>query len=197
MADTTASSSTQPFLTDVAELRRRAREHVEKGAVTPDYRGDLDTAVKLLNDALATEIVCNLRYRQHHSMAAGIHSQSVADEFLEHAQEEQEHADWLAERIRQLNGKPNWSPEGLLTRSHAQFTEGDTLVEMIKEDLVAERIAIESYREMITWFGMNDPTSRRLLEKILEKEEEHADDLASLLEELGRQLGDDAGTRLQ
>ena len=173
-----------PFMTDLKEIQRRAREHVMKGAVTPAYRGDVDTAVKLLNEALATEIVCTLRYRRHHYMAAGIHYQAVADEFMEHAVEEQQHADRIAERIRQLGGAPDFNPEGLLTRSHAQYAEGVTLVDMIKEDLIAERIAIESYLEMIRFFGDNDPTSRRLMEEILEQEEEHADDMATLLETL-------------
>jgi bacterioferritin len=179
----------QPFLTDIKEIQRRAREHVEKGAVTPDYQGDLELTVKLLNDALATEIVCNLRYRQHYFMAVGIHYLSVAEEFLEHAAEEQRHADLIAERIRQLNGHPNFNPEGLLTRSHAQFAEGGSLVEMIKEDLIAERIAIESYRELVKYFGDNDSTSRRLMESILEKEEEHADDLSTLLERVSEEHG--------
>ena len=173
-----------PFLTDIKELQRRAREHVEKGAVTPAYRGDVETAVRLLNEALATEIVCTLRYRRHHYMAAGIHYQAVADEFMEHAQQEQEHADRIAERIRQLGGAPDFNPEGLLTRSHAQYAEGNSLIDMIKEDLIAERIAIESYMEMIRYFGDNDPTSRRLMEDVLEQEEEHADDMATLLETL-------------
>jgi bacterioferritin len=173
-----------PFLTDIKEIRRRAREHVERGAVTDAYRGDLDTALQLLNDALATEIVCTLRYRRHHYMASGIHSQAVAAEFLQHAQEEQQHADWIAERIRQLGGAPDFNPDGLLTRSHAQYAEGVTLVDMIKEDLIAERIAIDSYLEVARWFGENDPTSRRLMEKILAQEEEHADDMATLLENL-------------
>ena len=175
---------TTPFLTDIKELQRRAREHVEKGAVTPAYRGDIQTAIKLLNEALATEIVCTLRYRRHYFMASGIHSQSVADEFLEHANEEQEHADKIAERIRQLGGAPDFNPEGLLTRSHAQYAEGSSLIDMIKEDLIAERIAIESYMEMIRFFGDNDPTSRRMLESVLAQEEEHADDMATLLESL-------------
>ena len=173
-----------PFLTDIKELQRRAREHVEKGAVTPAYRGDVETAVRLLNEALATEIVCTLRYRRHHYMAAGIHYQAVADEFMEHARQEQEHADRIAERIRQLGGAPDFNPEGLLTRSHAQYAEGNSLIDMIKEDLIAERIAIESYMEMIRYFGDNDPTSRRLMEDVLEQEEEHADDMATLLETL-------------
>ena len=180
MGDTKAT----PFLTDIKELQRRAREHVEKGAVTPAYRGDVETAVRLLNEALATEIVCTLRYRRHHYMAAGIHYQAVADEFMEHARQEQEHADRIAERIRQLGGAPDFNPEGLLTRSHAQYAEGNSLIDMIKEDLIAERIAIESYTEMIRWFGDKDPTSRRLMEEILAKEEEHADDMATLLETL-------------
>jgi bacterioferritin len=178
-----------PFLSDIQELRRRAREHVEKGAVTQAYKGDVDTATKLLNDALATEIVCVLRYRRHHYMAAGIHSQAVADEFMEHAVEEQQHADWIADRIRQLGGAPDFNPEGLLTRSHAQYAEGNSLIDMIKEDLIAERIAIESYLEMIRYFGDNDPTTRRLLEKVLEQEEEHADDMATLLETLDPRQG--------
>src|SRR3989449_7982125 len=186
-----------PFLTDIKELQRRAREHVEKGAVTPAYRGDVETAVRLLNEALATEIVCTLRYRRHHYMAAGIHYQAVADEFMEHAQQEQEHADRIAERIRQLGGAPDFNPEGLLTRSHAQYAEGNSLIDMIKEDLIAERIAIESYMEMIRYFGDNDPTSRRLMEDVLAKEEEHADDMATLLETLDPREADapaDAGT---
>ncbi len=165
-------------------MLRRAREHVLSGAVTPAYRGDVQTAVRLLNEALATEIVCTLRYRRHHFMAAGIHYQAVADEFMEHAQEEQQHADQIAERIRQLGGAPDFNPQGLLSRSHAQYAEGSSLIDMIKEDLIAERIAIESYMEMIRFFGDNDPTSRRMMEEILAKEEEHADDLATLLETL-------------
>lgn len=177
-------SQSTPFLTDVQTLRRRAREHIEQGAVTPGYKADRDTVVKLLNEALATEIVCTLRYKRHYFMATGINAQSVAAEFLEHANEEQAHADQIAERIVQLGGEPNFSPDGLLTRSHAEYVEGDSLVSMIKEDLVAERIAIESYREMVQYFGHEDPTSRRIMEQILAVEEEHADDLVSLLEEL-------------
>jgi bacterioferritin len=173
-----------PFLSDIQEIRRRAREHVEKGAVTPDYKADLNTALKLLNEALATEIVCNLRYRRHYFMASGIHRQGVAEEFKQHAEEELEHADRIAERIRQLGGAPDFNPQGLMTRSHAQYAEGGSLVDMIKEDLIAERIAIESYTEMVRWFGDRDPTSRRMMESILAKEEEHADDMATLLETL-------------
>src|SRR3954462_4259574 len=178
------ADKTMPFVMDMQEIQRRAREHVMNGAVTPAYRGDVDTAIRLLNEALATEIVCTLRYRRHHYMAAGIHYQAIADEFMEHAREEQEHADRIAERIRQLGGAPDFNPEGLLTRSHAQYAEGNSLLDMIKEDLIAERIAIESYMEMIRYFGDSDPTSRRLMEEILEQEEEHADDMATLLESL-------------
>ena len=176
--------SETPFITDVETLRRRARQHIEQGAITPGYRADRETVVKLLNEALATEIVCTLRYKRHYFMATGINAKSVAAEFLEHANEEQQHADQIAERIVQLGGAPNFSPEGLLTRSHAEYVEGDSLVSMIKEDLIAERIAIDSYRDMINYFGNNDPTSRRLMEEVLAAEEDHADDLVSLLAEL-------------
>ena len=175
----------KPFLTDIKTLRERARRHIEQGAVTEGYSADRETVIKLLNEALATEIVCVLRYRRHHFMASGINAESVAAEFLQHAIEEQGHADLIAARIVQLGGAPNFSPEGLLTRSHAEYVEGETLLDMIKEDLVAERIAIDSYREMITYAGNDDPTTRRMLEGILAMEEEHADDLVSLLEELG------------
>ncbi|MCA9527278.1 MAG: bacterioferritin [Myxococcales bacterium] len=174
----------QPFLTDVQTLRARARAHIENGAVTAGYRAQRETVVKLLNEALATEIVCVLRYRRHHFMAQGINAQSVAAEFLVHANEEQQHADQIAARIVQLGGEPDFSPEGLLTRSHAEYVEGKDLVEMIKEDLVAERIAIDSYREMVAWLGNNDSTTRRMLEGILAMEEEHADDLAGMLAEM-------------
>lgn len=169
------------FLTDIQELRRRAREHIENGPVTQGYGVDLDTAIKLLNEALATEIVCTLRYKHHYYAAMGIHSESVKSEFLQHANEEQQHADLLAERITQLGGNPNYNPDGMLTRSHSEYVEGHSLIEMIKEDLVAERIAIDSYSEMIRFFGEGDPTSRRLMEEILAKEEEHANDLRDLL----------------
>jgi len=172
----------KPFLTDIKTLRERARKHIQDGAVTPGYTGDRETAVKILNEALATEIVCVLRYKRHYFMASGINAESVAAEFLQHANEEQSHADLIAQRIVQLKGEPNLNPEGLLSRSHAEYVEGTDLVDMIKEDLVAERIAIDSYREMITYFGTDDPTSRRMLEGILAMEEEHADDLVSLLE---------------
>jgi bacterioferritin len=175
----------QPFLTDVKTLRKRAREHIEKGAVTEGYRADLKTVLKLLNEALATEIVCVLRYKRHYFMASGIHAQSVAQEFLQHANEEQGHADELANRIVQLGGEPNLSPEGMLTRSHSEYVEGASLIDMIREDLVAERVAIDSYRDMINYVGTADSTTRRMLEGILAVEEEHADDLVSLLEEMG------------
>jgi len=176
----------KPFLTDIKTLRERARRHIEKGAVTEGYTADLETVTKLLNEALATEIVCVLRYKRHYFMASGIHAEGVAAEFLQHANDEQGHADLIAQRIVQLGGAPNFSPEGLLTRSHAEYVEGETLTEMITEDLVAERIAIDSYRDMINYFGNDDPTSRRMLEGILAVEEEHADDLVSLLNELGK-----------
>lgn len=169
------------FLSDVTELRRRARREIEEGAVTPGYRGDRDTVVKLLNISLATEIVCVLRYKRHYYMADGIHADPVKAEFLEHANEEQAHADRLCERIRQLGGEPDLDPSRLLSKSHTEYREGTTLVDMIKEDLVAERIAIESYKEMIDFVGKDDPTTRRLFEWILGQEEEHADDLADLL----------------
>ena len=175
----------QPFVTDIQTLRARARQHIERGAVTPGYRANRETVIKILNEALATEIVCVLRYKRHFFMATGINAQSVAQEFLQHANEEQTHADQLAQRIVQLGGEPNFSPEGLTTRSHSEYVEGKSLIDMIKEDLVAERIAIDSYRDMINYFGNDDPTTRRLMETILAMEEEHADDLASLLEELG------------
>jgi bacterioferritin len=175
----------QPFLTDIKTLRERARQHIENGAVTSGYSADRETVIKLLNEALATEIVCVLRYRRHYFMASGINAESVAAEFLQHANEEQGHADQIAHRIVQLQGEPDFNPEGLLTRSHAEYVEGTTLIDMIKEDLVAERIAIDSYREMITYFGTQDPTSRRLMEEILAVEEEHADDLVNMLQKMG------------
>ena len=174
------------FLSDVQELRRRARQHIEEGAVTVGYRGDRETIIRILNEALATEIVCVLRYKRHHFMAQGIHADPIAAEFLQHANEEQAHADQIAGRIVQLGGSPNFNPEGLLTRSHSEYVEGTSLVEMIKEDLVAERIAIESYSEMIQFIADRDPTTRRMLEGILAVEEEHADDLASVLADLDR-----------
>ena len=169
------------FLTDVETLRKRARVHIERGAVTEGYKANRDTVVRLLNEALATEIVCVLRYKRHFYMATGIHAQAVAQEFLQHANEEQMHADQIAQRITQLGGAPNFSPEGLATRSHSEYVEGESLIDMIKEDLVAERVAIDSYADMIRYVGDDDSTTRRLLEGILAMEEEHADDLANLL----------------
>jgi bacterioferritin len=175
----------KPFITDIKTLRKRAREHIEQGAVTHGYKADRDVVLKLLNEALATEIVCVLRYKRHYFMASGLNAQSVAAEFLQHANEEQTHADQIAQRIVQLGGEPNLSPEGLTSRSHAEYVEGESLLDMIKEDLVAERIAIDSYRDIINYLGNDDPTTRRLMEEILAMEEEHADDLVSLLQEFG------------
>ena len=170
------------FLTDVKTLRERARQHIEQGAVTEGYQADRAAVLQLLNEALATEIVCVLRYRRHYFMANGINAQAVAAEFLQHANEEQGHADQIAARIVQLGGEPNLSPEGMLTRSHSEYVEGESLIDMIREDLVAERVAIDSYKEMIQYFGTKDPTTRRLIEGVLAVEEEHAEDLATLLE---------------
>ncbi len=156
-----------------------------QGPVTSDYRGDLKQSAEVLNQALATEIVCVLRYKRHFYMCKGINKDSVAAEFAQHATEEQEHADMIAERITQLGGEPNLNPEGMLSRSHSEYREGDNMVDMIKENLVAERVAIESYREMIRYFGDNDPTTRRMLEHILAVEEEHANDMVDLLEQHG------------
>ena len=169
------------FLSDIQTLRRRAREHIELGAVTPGYAADRETVLRLLNEALATELVCVLRYKRHYYMAQGPHGEAAQSEFLEHATNEQEHADRIAARIVQLGGEPNFSPEGLTSRSHAEYVEGETLTDMIQEDLIAERIAIESYREMILYIGDKDSTTRNMLEEILAVEEEHADDLLSLL----------------
>src|SRR4029453_14322165 len=153
----------QPFVTDIQTRRARARQHIEQGAVTPGYRANRETVIRLLNEALGPEIVCVLRYKRHYFMASGINAQSVAQEFLQHANEEQTHADQIAQRIVQLGGEPNFSPEGLTTRSHAEYVEGTLLTDMIKEDLIAERIAIDSYREMIDYLNTDDPTTRRML----------------------------------
>ncbi|MBI2817886.1 MAG: bacterioferritin [Acidobacteria bacterium] len=176
-----------PFLTDIEDIRKRARMHLEQGAVTDSYKGDRQTVLKLLNEALATEIVCVLRYKRHYYMATGIHSQAIAEEFQEHAAEEQDHADRIAARIIQLDGEPNLNPEGLLSRSHSEYVEGESTLDMIREDLVAERVAIESYSEIIRYLGDNDPTTRRLMEDILAKEEEHADELKTLLERVSQE----------
>ena len=169
------------FSSNLSEIRKRARMHMESGAVTDSYKANLDVVIKFLNEALATEIVCVLRYKRHYFMAQGWQSEPIAAEFLEHAQEEQEHADTIAIRITQLGGKPDLNPQGLTSRSASEYVEGDTLLEMVREDLVAESIAIDTYKEMITYVGNDDPTTRRMLEEILAKEEEHADDLAQLL----------------
>jgi len=165
----------------IQELRDRARQHITEGAVTPDYGLDRDRAVAVLNEALATELICVLRYKFHYFMATGIHSQAVKAEFLEHAGEEQEHADQIAERIKQLGGKPEMNPAVFAGNAHSEYKEGTTLADMLKEDLIAERIAIESYRDMVRFFGDKDSTTRRMLEQILAKEEEHADELTDLL----------------
>ena len=193
-ANQKGAESNSPFLTDVATLRQRARQRIEEGAVTSNYGLNADVVCKVLNDALATELVCVLRYKRHYYMATGIHSESVKSEFLEHAQEEQGHADRLAERIVQLGGKPDFNPEGLTSRSHSQYDESEGLRKMIREDLVAERIAIESYREIAQWLGDKDSTTRMMVEEILASEEEHADDLVSLLEGLpGGMSGEEPG----
>ena len=176
----------RPFVTDIQELRRRARAHMEQGAVTSAYTADRETVIRILNEVLATEIVCVLRYKRHYYMATGIHAQAVAEEFLEHAKEEQGHADIAAERITQLGGEPNFNPEGLATRSHSQYVAGKSLLDMVREDLVAERIAVESYNEIIRYLGTDDPTTRIAMEHILAKEEEHADDMKKLLETLSK-----------
>ena len=182
-----AKTPEKPFLTDVMMLGAAAREHIMEGAVTPGYTADRETVLKLLNEALATEIVCVLRYKRHYFMAEGIAADAVKAEFLQHANEEQQHADQIAARIVQLNGEPNLNPDGLTSRSHAEYVEGEDLIDMIKEDLVAERIAIDSYREMINYIGDKDTTTKRMLESILAMEEEHADDLVGLLEEMDKQ----------
>jgi bacterioferritin len=179
-----SSNTNKPFLTDVQELRRRARENIDKGAITEGYALDVDTVCEILNQALATEIICVLRYKRHYFMATGLNKDAVAAEFLEHANDEQGHADSIAERITQLGGSPNLNPEGMASRSHSEYKEGSSLRDMIKEDLIAERIAIESYTEIIRYLGDKDVTSRRLMEQILAVEEEHANDMHDLLEKV-------------
>lgn len=169
------------FKADIEEIRRRALEKMDDGAVTAFYKADPAKVIEVLNEVLATETVCTLRYRNHYFMAKGIHASGVEDEFLEHARDEQEHADKVAKRITELGGTPNLNPEGLATRSHAQYGTGETLEEMIKEDLIAERIAVATYCEIVRWLGQDDPTTRRMIEELLAKEEEHADDMAKLL----------------
>ena len=172
---------------NIGTLRQQARKNIEQGAVTPGYTADRPVVLKMLNEALATEIVCVLRYRRHYFMARGIQSQAVASEFLAHSNEEQGHADQLASRIVQLGGEPDFSPDTLLKRSHAEYVEGTDLYDMIKENLIAERIAIDSYRHFITSLRDQDPTTRRMIEAILAVEEEHADDLADILHQLPAQ----------
>jgi bacterioferritin len=185
MAEKTPATKESPFVLDLKEIRRRAREHMMLGAVTPSYKSDPREVVRILNEALATEIVCVLRYKRHQYMAYGLSAKDVASEFAEHASEEQGHADMICERITQLDGEPNLDPAGLVTRSHTEYVEGKTLLEMIGEDLVAERIAIETYSEIVRYLGTNDPTSRTMMEKILAMEEEHAEDMKTLMQKVG------------
>ncbi len=173
------------FVADVKLLRERARQNMLSGAVTANYKANRNQVLQVLNDVLATEIVCSLRYMRHYYMAIGINSEAVKAEFLQHAKDEQQHVDWVATRIVQLNGQPNFSPDGLASRSHSEYIEGNDLISMIREDLVAERIAVDSYGEIIRWLGDSDPTSRKLIEDILKTEEEHAEDMKSLLERMG------------
>jgi bacterioferritin len=176
-----STPATGSFLDTIEAIRKRARAHIEKGAVTEGYQAPVETVLRLLNEELATEIVCVLRYKRHYYMASGIHAQAVATEFLEHATQEQEHADMIAARIVQLGGEPNYDPDGLSDRSHSEYVAGSSLVDMIREDLVAERVAIDSYSQMIRFLADRDPSTRVMLEKILAAEEEHAEDLANLL----------------
>lgn len=181
------------IIKNISEIRARARQKIEDGAMTNNYGLDKDQAVAVLNEALATELVCVLRYRFHYFAASGINSAGIAQEFLEHANEEQVHADQIAERIKQLGGKPEMSPEFIAKHSHSEYVEGTSLADMMREDLIAERIAIETYREMIRYFGEKDPTTRRMLEEILAKEEEHADELADLLFAVTPNSGEEDG----
>jgi len=169
------------FLTDIKEIRQRARQHMDQGPITAGYKADREKVVHVLNEALATELVCVLRYKRHYYMAKGINAEPIAQEFLQHATEEQAHADQIAQRITQLQGEPNFNPEGITTRSHSEYVEGSSLVDMIREDLIAERIAVESYSEIVRWLGNDDPTTRSMMEEILKVEEEHADDLSNML----------------
>lgn len=173
------------FLTDIETIRARARENIEQGPITDAYGADRERVIEVLNEILATELVCVLRYKRHYYTATGLNAGPVAAEFLEHANEEQEHADMVAERIAQLGGTPNFDPKGLNARSHAEYAEGSTLKEMMREDLIAERVAIQTYSEIVRWLGDKDPTTRRMIEDILATEEEHADDLAGLLTQMG------------
>src|SRR5689334_17847151 len=181
------------FAKDLEDLRHRAEQKMEEGAVTQSYKGDVKKAIEILNEALATEIVCVLRYMHHYFMATGVHGKGVADEFKEHADAEREHADLLAERIQQLGGKPDFNPRTLMERSASQYVEGETLGDMIREDLIAERVVIEVYTEMTRYFGQKDPTTRHIIEEILADEEEHASDLVDLLYIVDPQTGKDQG----
>jgi bacterioferritin len=172
------------FLLDIENLRKRAREHIEMGPVTDTYGADRNRVVAVLNEVLATELVCVLRYKRHYYTARGISAAPVAEEFRQHAEEEQGHADMVAERIVQLGGEPDFSPQGLATRSHSEYDASVNLLDMVREDLVAERVAVSSYQEIIRWLGEDDPTTRQLMEQILAVEEEHADDLSNILEEM-------------
>ncbi|MEH6414021.1 ferritin-like domain-containing protein [Pseudomonas sp. CGJS7] len=176
------ASKSSPFVTDIQTIRARARKHIEDGAITSSYAADREAVVRLLNEALATEIVCVLRYKRHYFMASGLMADAVKSEFLEHANEEQAHADRIAERIVQLGGEPDLNPDVLSKRAHAEYVEGSDLRDMVKEDLVAERIAIDSYRAIIDFIGDKDTTTKRLMEDILAQEEEHADELADMLD---------------
>jgi bacterioferritin len=186
------------FVTDVEEIRRRAAQKIDEGAVTATYEGDVDQTISILNEALATEIVCVLRYMHHYFMATGVHGMAVRDEFKEHADAEREHADKIADRIQQLGGKPDYNPASLIQRSASQYVEGNSLADMIKEDLIAERIVIEVYQKMIRHFADHDPTTRVMIEGILRDEEEHASDLSDLLfivdPKTGETEGEDPGT---
>ncbi|HTU82906.1 MAG TPA: ferritin-like domain-containing protein [Candidatus Acidoferrales bacterium] len=175
------TSTAQPFVTDIAELRRRAKEHIERGPVTKNYEGDVKLSIELLQTALATEIVCVLRYTMHAVAAVGIDSEAVKEEFVEHANDEREHMEKIADRINQLGGVPNMNPEGLHTRAATEYGKAQKLVDMITENLVAERIAVEHYRELVRYFGEKDPTTRIMLEGILAQEEDHANDMHDLL----------------
>ncbi|MBF6569927.1 MAG: bacterioferritin [Candidatus Binataceae bacterium] len=170
------------FVSDIEGIRQRARTHMENGAVTAGYKADREQVIKVLNEVLATEIVCVLRYKRHYFTAKGLDSESIKEEFAQHAMEEQEHVDWVAERITQLNGEPDFNPVSLKSRSHSEYQEGENLRSMITEDLVAERIAIDTYADIARWLGMDDQVTRRLIERILEVEVEHADDMANLLD---------------
>lgn len=169
------------FSADLKKIKERARHHIEQGAVTESYKADRNQVNNVLNEVLATEIICILRYKRHYYTAQGLNADAAKAEFLQHANEEQQHADWIAERITQLGGEPNFNPEGLTNRGHSDYVAGSTVTEMLKEDLIAERIAVETYSEIVRWLGNDDPTTRVLIEQILKTEEQHATDLADLL----------------